>query len=401
MDLDNKYALGQVAANDSESKTFRATEIATGREVLVHLLFGGKPAGGGESLLSILMRRVTDATPDKRAPILEISDYKGMPYAVTEVLEGFQGMRAWIEKGGTVKAGVWKVPGAAPPSPAAPSTPEDEFEKLFGSAQPAAEPPRPAPAPPPVPPAAGGRHEGEFTKLFRSTIGGPAVPPAPPAVAPRPTAPAVVPSAPPPPPAQGPGEFTRMFQASPPPEAAQMPEMPAAPPAPPFAPSGPEHGPGEFTRMFQSPSAAGAPPPAMAPPQPPSGCSSRRLRLRPRLPTRCRRPSKRLRRGARRANSPNSSAPQEPWVVLRRLLQPFRPRSRRGPRESSRHRAPRLRRARRHPVPANTRGFSGRTPVTRRPMWDLRRRPLRRLLPWLRPRRPPRRQNRRAPFFPS
>ena len=44
MDLDNRYELLEVVANDSESKTFRAREAATGREVLVHLLFGAKPA---------------------------------------------------------------------------------------------------------------------------------------------------------------------------------------------------------------------------------------------------------------------------------------------------------------------------------------------------------------------
>ena len=318
MDLDNKYELGQVAANDSESKTFRAREAATGREVFVHLLFGGKPVGGAESLISILLGRMTDPAPERRRQILEISDYKGMPYAVTEVLPGFQGMRAWIEQeravrpttpsDPAVKAGMWKVPWASPPPPAAPATPatpatpEDEFDKLFGSAKPAAAPPPPAPAPPPIrapqspaPPPAGGHHEGEFTKLFRSTVGGapppPAAPPRPPATpvppvayTPAPTPPpasprppaapvppvAYTPAPPPPPaaprppatpvppvaytpapPAQQPGEFTRMFQASPGPDAPGMPEMPPAPPAAPFAQGGSQ--PGEFTRVFGVP----------------------------------------------------------------------------------------------------------------------------------------------------
>src|SRR5208283_6048086 len=98
MDLDSRYELGAVVANDSESKTFRARETATGREVFGHILFGGKPAGGGESLLSLLLSRTTDSDPVKRAQILEMSDYKGMPFAVTGVLPGFQGLRAWVEK---------------------------------------------------------------------------------------------------------------------------------------------------------------------------------------------------------------------------------------------------------------------------------------------------------------
>ena len=149
MDLDSKYELGAVAANDSESKTFRARETATGREVFVHILFGGKPRGGGESLLSVLSSRMTDPDPAKSAQVLEISDYKGMPFAVTPVLPGFQGLRAWLDQGRGPQPGpatpaaedhskvrVFKVP-TAPVAPSVPATPEDEFDRLFGTLIPA------------------------------------------------------------------------------------------------------------------------------------------------------------------------------------------------------------------------------------------------------------------------
>jgi len=296
MDLDSKYELGAVAANDSESKTFRARETATGREVFVHILFGGKPLGGGESLLSVLSSRMTDPDPAKSAQVLEISDFKGMPFAVTPVVQGFTGLRAWLERGRGPMAGpptplkVSPEPAApsAPATPATPATADDEFDRLFGTA-PASAAAVPtganaAPVPAPAPPA--GRREGEFTQLFRSTMGDvPAAPPAPPPprvpvaaipsytppapaapkAAPPPPPPKASPAPAPPPPASGPGEFTRMFQAEAFGDSSAMPApIPEGPPVP-----APETGStaGEFTRMFQaSPAPGGASSPL--PPQP-------------------------------------------------------------------------------------------------------------------------------------
>src|ERR1017187_2967157 len=145
MDLDSKYELGAAAANDSESKTFRARETATGREVLVHILFGGKPPGGGESLLSVLSSRMTDPDPAKSAQVIELSDYKGMPFAVTPVVPDFQGLRAWLEQGrGPLarpvtpaaedhsKVRTFRVP-TVQVAPSAPAGPGDEFDRLFGT----------------------------------------------------------------------------------------------------------------------------------------------------------------------------------------------------------------------------------------------------------------------------
>lgn len=154
MDLDNRYELLDVVANDSESKTFRARETATGRAVLVHILFGGRPPAQKEKLLDLLLQRLVDPSADRRRPILEISDYKGMPYAVTEELEGFRTLREWLEaeQGAEARAeaaaptppsdpmaatGKWTVPGvsrAAPPP---------------GGVTPPAAPPRAAAPPPP------------------------------------------------------------------------------------------------------------------------------------------------------------------------------------------------------------------------------------------------------------
>ena len=307
MDLDSKYELGAVAANDRESKTFRARETASGREVFVHILFGGKPLGGGESLLNVLSSRMTDPDPAKSAQVLEIGDYKGMPFAVTPVVPGFQGLRAWLDPGRGPLAGpatptppgedqsrarTFKVP-TVPVAPSAPATPEDEFDRLFGTAPALAAAPQPAPgvaAPPPPPPPAGARQEGEFTQLFRSTLGDIPAPPRPPqaprapdAAAPSNTPPAppppvaaaapvpppakASPAAPPPPLESGPGEFTRMFHSEAFADSSAMPAaMPEGPPA-----LAPEAGPtaGEFTRMFQaSPAGGGASPVLPSQPEP-------------------------------------------------------------------------------------------------------------------------------------
>jgi hypothetical protein len=289
MDLDNKYELGEVVGNDAESKSFRAREIATGREVLVHILFGGKGPGGQEPLLNVLLQRMVDASPEKRRQVLEISDYKGMPFAVTEQLPGFRTLRLWVDqerapdaaepptRRGLSKAGVWRVPGAAAPDkpavpeapPPPPPAPPDDFARLFGSTVTPAEPRPPAPGASP-------RNAGEFTQLFRATVGDPGQPPAPPPPVaepmapppPRPAAPAVEPKS-------GPGEFTRLFQAPASGAPASLPQVPEqhweTPPEQPWT-SPKSGGPGEFTRLFQAHPAGGTQAPAApeAPPKAPA-----------------------------------------------------------------------------------------------------------------------------------
>ena len=250
MDLDNKYELLDVVANDAESKTFQAREVATGRAVLVHIIFGGTVASHHEKLLDLVLHRLVDASAEKRGQILEVSDYKGMPYAVTEVLPGFRSLREWLEADRQPEAppaasvtgertdrfartGKWAVPpleaGGVPPRRA---TPLQDAETLQ------------APPPGPSPAAAGpvGKDPGEFTRLFPAAVPPPAV-----------TPPAVSPVGPEPPkPAAEPDEFARLFGVAPEPPATQAPPSALA-----AAPA--YQGPGEFTRLFHAPGSQGPP----------------------------------------------------------------------------------------------------------------------------------------------
>jgi len=287
MDLDNKYELLDVVANDAESKTFQAREVATGRAVFVHIIFGGMVASHQEKLLDMVLHRLVDASAEKRRQILEVSDYKGMPYAVTDVLPGFRSLREWLEADRQPEAppaagvtgertdrfartGKWAVPpleaGGAPPRRAAPLQDAETLQA-------------PTPGPSPVPAGPAGKEPGEFTRLFHAAVPSQAVtPPAVSPVAPEPPRPAAEPDefarlfgaaseapATPAPPgasvgpaapakAQEPGEFTRIFQASP-------------PVAPPSAAASPSQGAGEFARLFQAPGTL-APPLGAAPDEP-------------------------------------------------------------------------------------------------------------------------------------
>ncbi|MGA2434315.1 MAG: hypothetical protein ABSG25_03425, partial [Bryobacteraceae bacterium] len=258
MDIDQHYELGEVVANDAESKTVRARQRATGQEVFLHLLFGSKPPGQ-QTLLSMLLQRSMDASPEKRKQILEISDFKGMPYVVTEVFPDFPGLRPWLmaERTGEpaalrqaidpkMRAGVWKVPVMPTPQPAAAAPPAAGFTSLFRATV-GDEPEAPVPAPPPVvaanppeqvPPAP--QSPSSTPPVAQSPVAAPvppsagtdaakdaamagAAPPAPvpaPVVAPEPH---FVPA--PPPPAAASGEsFTQMFQS---PAGSQAPYAPA------------------------------------------------------------------------------------------------------------------------------------------------------------------------------
>ncbi len=284
MDLDRKYELGEVVVNDGESKTFRAREIATGREVFVHIIYGGR-SQGREPLLNAVLQRSMDPSPEKRRQVIEIDDHKGMPFAVTERIPDFAGLRQWIERDRAVEgtaaerdpithAARWRVPAFGQPS--APAGAPGEFTKAFGEQPGSQDTPHPAPDVP------AGQPAPSFTGLFRATVGETRKMPAIPA---QPLPPAEVPAAPTPPaepaPQSAPGEFTVLFAKPPAAEtgAPHMPEPPAAaaPPAP-APPPAPQSAPGEFTMLFAKPPVAGpgaphkpeaaplAAPPAPAPP---------------------------------------------------------------------------------------------------------------------------------------
>ena len=148
-------------------------------------------------------------------------------------------------------------------SPEAPPAPPSQ------APTPAAAAPPPAPPAPPSGPTPASQpadsEPGEFTRMFAT----PEVPSAPPPPSPAPPSPPDVGSpgqTPPPAGDEGPGEFTRFFTAPEKPSSAVPPSTPAAsgPPAgsppstvPPAGPPPPtpslSDGPGEFTRMFQAP----------------------------------------------------------------------------------------------------------------------------------------------------
>ncbi|MEO7651654.1 MAG: hypothetical protein ABIZ80_14405, partial [Bryobacteraceae bacterium] len=279
MSFYRKYELAKLIDN-GETKTFRASEIATGRLVFLHLLSGMD----SRRQTSLLQRLRAASTPD----VLEMDDSFEAPYVVTEILEPFSGLEKWLES--------LTRPSAPGPSPtrggigdAGPKL--GSPEAVLGPAPPLPLPvqvavaPPPPPSPPP-PPTLSEPPPGDFTRMFLH--GGPGVvevPPAkltgdtqpsvPPPVLPSsakpapdphaftrmfldtdipsstPAAPVAAPPAPQPPPAAGNnlGEFTRMFVANTP-----QPDAPLPPPPRSSVPAD------EFARMFGEPASQGRPP---------------------------------------------------------------------------------------------------------------------------------------------
>ncbi len=201
MSFYKKYELDRLMA-DGEAKTFRAVENATGRSVFLHLF---NPSG--QALLATLKSRLGGADGKPVAPLIEIGDFAGSPFAVTEAIEPFGNLRDWIATHVTASnpllkgdssptvAGVLDVALPTPPAymdagplvfdQAAPasllSDGPGEFTRFFGPGEPA----------PPVSPAS--TAPSEFTRLFEGQPGGSAPPRPAPASA-------------------EPGEFTRMFE---------------------------------------------------------------------------------------------------------------------------------------------------------------------------------------------
>lgn len=161
MSFYQKYDLERLIA-DGDAKTFRAKENATGQQVLLHLF---NP--GGEPILAAIKAKLGGAPGKPAWPLLEIGDFAGSPYAVTDVIEPFTTLRDWVA---TVSAGPLAgapMPAAAQPVP----TPVQE------SVRPVASPNARAQAPlnldeqfskrseaTPAPKIA--QEPGEFTRLF-------------------------------------------------------------------------------------------------------------------------------------------------------------------------------------------------------------------------------------------
>ncbi len=155
MSFYQKYDLERLIA-DGDAKTFRAKENATGQQVLLHLF---NP--GGEPILAAIKAKLGGAPGKPAWPLLEIGDFAGSPYAVTDVIEPFTTLRDWVATVGAAPLpGVpMGAPRPAPPaapvaSPSAraqsPLNPDEQFSKRSE----AAAAPKPAQEP------------GEFTRLF-------------------------------------------------------------------------------------------------------------------------------------------------------------------------------------------------------------------------------------------
>jgi hypothetical protein len=250
MSFYSNYELERLIA-DGEVKTFRARENATGRPVLLHM-FNSE----GQDVLAGLKARFAKDPRRPSPPLIELGEFAGTPYAVTEALAPFRNLREWVER---------------PASPPAPAAAGDEFEKLFGEPKPAAPVPQTqgeftkffGPAPAPANPR---RDTGEFTKFF-----GPAPPKAPTLKtesdgftqmfgAPQP---APVPPPPKSPPLPETGQFTRLFGSGPSGEAIDIEQEQARAAQSAVPESRPFQKPSEFTRVF-GPQHGGPP----APPRP-------------------------------------------------------------------------------------------------------------------------------------
>lgn len=269
-ELRQKYRLLKLVAEQGV-RTYHALN-ARGHIVMVHHLAADSPET--QRLLTLL-----DALgPVDKMRIVERLTVDGAPVVVTQFIQGFQTLPAWLQ------ATAQRARSAPGPAAAASPPGAGELTQLFGPTSvekppPEIVPPRSAEAPGPQP-ASSERPPGDFTSVFGPTDGAPPPTPAPPV--PRPPEPpsgkgpnvrwrepspegkqgdrptdrpmvrwkkedAVPPASPR---SKPPGELTRLFGA-----AGSAPADSTAPPAsPPPSESASSPGgspPGEFTRLFQ------------------------------------------------------------------------------------------------------------------------------------------------------
>jgi hypothetical protein len=141
MSFYKKYELERLIA-DGEAKTFRAIESATGRTVFLHLF---NP--GGQALLADLKAKLVGAGGKPVPPLVEVGEFAGSQYAVTESSEPFSNLREWVNripKASPAPSPAPPQPAPRPPPPAAASQPgrlladePGDFTRLFGPAEPA------------------------------------------------------------------------------------------------------------------------------------------------------------------------------------------------------------------------------------------------------------------------
>jgi hypothetical protein len=290
MEFYSKYELIDPLPGEG-TRSFRARQVRTGREVTVHLL-----PGGGNPESEALLARLRALPPRSMSKLIEVGDNEGTTYVATDA-PPFLHLAEWLgeqeraareDASRYTRAGSWKIPvqppasAPAPPAPVpapvvppAPVAEPGEFTRMFQQGAPLATGQTPAAPTPAVPPIAAPNAEQlaatvEMPAMRKAFLEAVEAPPAREAnVTPPATPPVAAPPVAAPPPA---GEFTRLFQA--PGAPAVTGQMPVAPAPPPPAQAPSPAGPGEFTRLFQSPlphAPAQGDWPAQAPAAPPPG----------------------------------------------------------------------------------------------------------------------------------
>src|ERR1017187_6497985 len=234
------------------TKSFRARQASTAREVTVHLLVGGRTPENEQ-----LLARLRAMPAQSFSKLIEVGDNDGTPYVVT-MAPPYQHLSDWLSDQEKVAqnvprvthAGAWRAPASPPESKAPPAVAPATPPAARGTISPA--PPAPAPPSAGSTPAAPSSGQGPGESALLLPTGAPSRAEERRVPASQPGAPATPQS----------GEFPRNSQggAPPVPEPARPPagartssNAPAAPPAnpasQPIAP--PESGPREFTRVFQ------------------------------------------------------------------------------------------------------------------------------------------------------
>jgi len=165
MDFSEKYNLIEFLAGDGV-QSYRALQTNTGRDVVVHVLVGGKTPEN-----EALLVRLRAMQPQSMAKLVEVGEHRGNMFVVT-VAPPYQRLEEWLAEQDRVaasskefgKAGFWKRPEAgAPAVPAAPPRPAPDVTPGFAATAPSMQ------TPSAVPSSAG---TGEFTRMFQ----GPAAP---------------------------------------------------------------------------------------------------------------------------------------------------------------------------------------------------------------------------------
>lgn len=302
-----KYRIDSKLAED-ETLSFRAVDVSSGRQVLLHQLLHGRTPENQPELTALVFKYLPGTGTPGTEHFVEMGQDEGRVFIVTADVPDCYNLRAWFEfiaanrvdtnpfampaPGGSAAHGSWTQP--APPGFAEPPRAPDRIPR----------PPAPQPRPAVRPPR--GQVPRGFEVVYQSGRRKPTVaepPPQPPAAVGSPVPPTVIaplsgfpgvekteitplptmaPAPPPPVPSASPrsqppaakkepepaDDFAKLFgglgETAPP-----SPAVAAPTPPPPPAPEA-KSGTGEFTQMFMKTGRLKADQPAAAPPPPPA-----------------------------------------------------------------------------------------------------------------------------------